>query len=79
MESGETFTDDEIEPSEHDYGLKICVQYFYLGSNRKKVYHFAWALILDKDCISAKFCMQCIYLKVIRPIMICVCKNIYCY
>ena len=79
MESDETFTDDEIEPSEHDHGLKICVQYFYLGSNRKKVYHFAWALILDKDCISAKFCMQCIYLKSIRPIMICVCKNIYCY
>ena len=35
MESGETFTDDEIEPSEHDYDLKNCVQYFYLGSNRK--------------------------------------------
>ena len=31
MESGETFTDDEIEPCEHDFGLKICVQYFYLG------------------------------------------------
>ena len=45
MESGETFTDDEIEPSEHDYGLQICVKYFYLGSNRKKIYHFAWALI----------------------------------
>ena len=75
MESGETFTDDEIEPSEHDYGLKICVQYFYLGS---KVYHLL-GLILDKDCISAKFCMQCIDLKLIRPIMICVCKNICCY
>ena len=33
---------------------KICVQYFYLGSNRKKVYHFAWALILDKDCMKCK-------------------------
>ena len=31
MESGETFTDDEVEPSEHDYYLKIWVQYFYLG------------------------------------------------
>ena len=35
MESGETFTDDKIKPFEHDYDLKICIQYFYLGSNRK--------------------------------------------
>ena len=35
MESVETFTDDEFEPTEHDNDLKICVQYFYLGSNRK--------------------------------------------
>ena len=55
MESGETSTDDEIE---HDNDPKICVQYFYQGSNRKKIYHFAWALILDNDCISAKFCMH---------------------
>ena len=34
MESVETFTDDRFEPTEHDYDLKICVQYFYLGSNR---------------------------------------------
>ena len=24
MESVDTFTDDEIEPSEHDYDLKLC-------------------------------------------------------
>ena len=27
MESVETFTDDEFKPTEHDYDLKICVQY----------------------------------------------------
>ena len=33
MESVETFTDDEIEPSEHDYDFKLCS---ILGTNRKK-------------------------------------------
>ena len=79
MESVETFTDDEFKPTEHDYDLKICVQYFYIGSNRKTIHHFARALMLDNSCINAKFCMQCVYLKVIRPIMICSCKNICCY
>jgi len=41
MESVETFTDDKIEPSEHEYDLQILIQYFYLGSNRKILYHFA--------------------------------------
>ena len=71
MESVETFTDDKIEPSEHEYDLQILIQYFYLGSNHKILYHFAWALILDNDCINAKFCMQCVYLNGIRPKMIC--------
>ena len=35
MKSGETFTDDEIEPSQHDYDLKICDQDFYLVSNNE--------------------------------------------
>jgi len=37
MESVETFTDDEFEPTVQDYDLKICVRYFYLGAVVEKI------------------------------------------
>ena len=36
MESVETFTDDEFEPTVQDYDLKICVRYFYRCCRKNK-------------------------------------------
>ena len=65
----ETFTHDEIEPSEYDSEIKIWIQYCLLHQNRKTLCHFAKEFIQGNNCINAKFLLHCIFLKVIYLIM----------
>ena len=58
-----TFTHDEIEPSEYDGDLKIWIQYCFLCQNRKTLCYFAKEFMQGKNCINAKFPLQCIFLK----------------
>ena len=58
-----TFIYDEIEPSEYDGDLKIWIQYCFLCQNRKTLCYFAKEFMQGKNCINAKFPLQCIFLK----------------